>query len=529
MLSRDASTDARERVMQATAWFFIYRFGARSGEALGLRRKDLVWHESLIIILIRDSDYSEVKSDAGVRQVPLIGPLGDEEKSLLEAWLEHVDEYADSDWLVPLFAERGSGREIVDTDAIIRRISEALRAVTDNHNVRPHHGRHSFGTRLEWLMTLDKDALSSLPQDLVGRVLGPCQPAETRRLLLDTEHLSKRAFWATALAIGHASPDMTLRVYTHLTDLLSGNSLGFLFDRQTYAVKRANWTYLSGSGRLPRRRKAERGRAITLSDQVVRDVAMGLRKINDFTEVRRPAPPLSARRRSPVELTPELIDRAFEIAHRRGRVDTLPQRLMLPPDVVSRLFEADFMVRSQSGYGVPQTRWALTELDTVVTHSRVSARSPSEARRVLPFLRSVAPMLGGRDFADMTAKACAAWLNRYRHDSTALVLAAEEEVRDVIAWMLAAGISPDQIEIRIPIDGLDSARLGQCLDDSGVKVDVIEHHGSVAFARSPHAAATRRRAALLLRENAVGPLTNMGQVHRSLHVMASWLRANAPQ
>ena len=528
MLATDASADGRERVMQAISWFLMYRFGARSGEALGLRRKDLVLDGHFVIVLIRPNDYRNTKSEAGIRQVPLIGPLSDEEKSLLETWLDHVDEYAQSDWLGPLFAQQGARRTIVDTDTLVRRIGEALRAVTGNDRIRPHHARHSFGTRLEWLMSLDDESLGALPQDVVERVLGPCRPAQTRKLLLDTEQLGKRAFWAAALAIGHASPDMTLRVYTHLTDILGGTVLGFHFDNRKCSVKRADWTYVSGTRRLPRRRKIEDGRAITLTEQVVRDVADDLKSIHAVTQARPPAGKLSKRKRGPIELTPELIDRALEFAHRRGRVDALPQRLMVPADIVTRLLTAELAVRNKSGYGVPDTRWAPATTVIGVAHSRASARSPSESRRVVAFFRSMTPLLRSQEFIELAAKACEAWMNRYRQDSTALVLAADQEVRDIAKWMINAGIPAAHIEIRVPPDGQDIGDLVHFLNSSGVNVNVSEYRGTVALARSSHARSARRRAALLLRENPVGPLTSMGQLHRILHVMASWLGANSP-
>jgi integrase len=287
LLRQDRWANERERVMQATAWLLTYRFGARISEALGLRRKDAVFDGSQVIVLFRPNDYRDIKTTAGVRQVPLIGPLSAIERQLLDDWLSHIDEYADTDWLAPIFAQPQQPRAIADREAIARRIAVALKAVTGSDRARPHYGRHAFATRLEWLMTIDDLPSIAAARETFERVVGPCRPRETRRLLLDTESRTKRAFWAAAVAIGHASPDMTFRTYAHLGDLLSGRLLGPVFDRDRSVVQRSAWRYVTGDAPLPRRRMSRGGRPITLSDQVVRDVAKGLQHVRALTEPRR--------------------------------------------------------------------------------------------------------------------------------------------------------------------------------------------------------------------------------------------------
>src|SRR6202158_3405421 len=105
MLLRNPGSDARTRHLQAIVWFFIYRYGARVSEALGLRRKDIVNADGKPIFLFRNNDYREIKSDAGIRQVPLIGPLLTEERQALMAWMEHIAEFADDDFLAGIFSD----------------------------------------------------------------------------------------------------------------------------------------------------------------------------------------------------------------------------------------------------------------------------------------------------------------------------------------------------------------------------------------------------------------------------------------
>src|SRR6202158_5457689 len=180
MLLRNPGSDARTRHLQAIVWFFIYRYGARVSEALGLRRKDIVNPDAEPIVLFRNNDYREIKSDAGIRQVPLIGPLLAEEREALKVWMDHIAEFADDDSLAAIFAEPSRPRELIDRRAICDRITEALRAVTGSPKTRLHYGRHSFGTRCEWLMTLDHLPRNADLSRAIRRIVGPVDPREAR-------------------------------------------------------------------------------------------------------------------------------------------------------------------------------------------------------------------------------------------------------------------------------------------------------------------------------------------------------------
>ena len=190
LLLRDPDADLRTRHLQAVVWFFIYRYGARVSEALGLRRKDIVNPAGEPIVLFRNNDYREIKSDAGIRQVPLIGPLLAEERQALLAWMDHIEEFADDDSLAAIFADASRPRELIDRRAICDRITEALHVVTGSPRARLHYGRHSFGTRCEWLMTLDR-----LPRNAeISRSSGgsSARPIRARRARCSSTRTSPR-------------------------------------------------------------------------------------------------------------------------------------------------------------------------------------------------------------------------------------------------------------------------------------------------------------------------------------------------
>src|SRR5258706_13665224 len=152
---------------------------------MGLRRKDIVWRGDQLIVLLRPNDYREIKTDAGIRQVPLIGPLSKMERRIVDGWIEHVDEMASCDRMAALFGDRDRPRTLMDRSAICSRIAQALRAVTGEARMRIHHGRHSFASRLECLMTLESLPRDKHAREVFQRILGPCDPREARQLMLD--------------------------------------------------------------------------------------------------------------------------------------------------------------------------------------------------------------------------------------------------------------------------------------------------------------------------------------------------------
>ena len=356
LLLRDPDADLRTRHLQAVVWFFIYRYGARVSEALGLRRKDIVNPDGEPIVLFRNNDYREIKSDAGIRQVPLIGPLLAEEREALLAWMDHIGEFADDDSLAAIFADASQPRELIDRRAICDRITEALRAVTGSPRARLHYGRHSFGTRCEWLMTLDRLPRNAEISRVIRRIIGPADPREARALLLDTSEPSKRGPWAVSLAIGHAWPGTTFRYYTHTSDLLAACYLDGVFKQAAIALDAPTAAYASGVAVSDTERLfARSGERTCLSEDIARLLGQG-----KFIHVatlcsRRESAPILPRKpkTAPPRLTPELTDRALDLVHRRRRVDGLEQTLFLPGPLIRRLLTAEFTVRNERAMTLP--------------------------------------------------------------------------------------------------------------------------------------------------------------------------------
>jgi|GEM_PF-2506723 len=529
LLLNDPSVDLRTRQLNAMAWFLIFRFGARVSEALGIRRKDLVVDGERVIVLLRQNDYRDIKTDAGIRQVPLIGPLSRPERGLVSGWLDHIDAFADSDYLSAVFAEAERPRRLMDRGAIERRLTEALRAVTGSDRIHLHHARHAFGSRLELLMTLDELPNSPQWRGIVERILGLCEPVQARRLLLDHPSRSKRGLWATALAMGHAGPGVSQRSYLHLGDLLASLHLSPAFDANSVALERDTLRYVTGFARLPASLAPPSSERTATVDLVFARRAAGNTLVNlSRLAVARPLEPRLPERPevTPPPLGPARADHALDLAHRRGRIDGIARTLLVPADQIEQLFRTEYRVRAEAAYDIRDSGWIPTPASAAVSHHRAGARLAAETRRVRPFLRALEARLVDDSFRALTRAACAVWQDRYKADRTPLVLADGDELRTVLSWIDQVGIPREQVEVRVPADGLPRSEVAAAVQavgfDPGVVVDV-EHLPS---ARSRFRTQGRARVGFLLRENTTGPLTAMAQLHRVMHVLAAVLERN---
>lgn len=528
LLANDEGADRRTRLLQAFVWLLVYRFGARVSEVMGLRRKDIVWRGEELIVLLRPNDYREIKTDAGIRQVPLIGPLSETERRIVEGWIEHIDAMASCDRMAALFGDRERPRTLMDRTAVCSRISQALRAVTGEARMRIHHGRHSFASRLECLMSLEAMPLEKHAREVFRRVLGPCEPQQARQLLLDQPERSKRGLWAAALALGHASPATGQRCYYHLDDLLSAEPLSRVFAQDVASLDRATLTYVSGVA-LPQSTALAHGRRIGIDEALVRRLHRG--RFDDIGKMAwqgtwKPAlPPRVVPPESPLD--PALADRALDLAHRRRRLDGVEQTLLLPAALIEALFVSEFEVRQRAGYDIKDSGWQPTDASLAMLHERAGSRCPAETARVQPFLRGLASRFGDEQFVHLTRDACRVWQARYRADRTPLVLGSLEEMSLLLQWCLAVGMPASCLELRVPeADGeamnIDAVRQHLGADDLGAVAVVA---GRVPLARAQYRGQGRQRIAFILRENTQAELTQMNQLHRVMHVLSAWLAA----
>lgn len=236
LLLDDQWVDKRRRTMQAAVLILLYRFGLRFGEALGLQRSDLGFSHALGIwwVCVRGNAYRALKTSAARRIVPSLESLTAKEEGTLRQWLSHVGDEREDQPRAPLFALEPTGSEalaVVPKQSVARRLAEALRGATGDPTVRVHHCRHSFATRMlanvvstaDWMAPSEAGLQARLAglADKAGKGLGStadrlfAHPHSLSSMLVNERDATRRAIWAVAALLGHASPATTLHVYAH--------------------------------------------------------------------------------------------------------------------------------------------------------------------------------------------------------------------------------------------------------------------------------------------------------------------------
>lgn len=214
--------DERASLLEAALLILAYRFGLRTGEVFRLTISDVLITQRQMLIYVRNSIYGETKTDNGIRQLPLIGRLNEKEADVMNRWLSFVENYADGDDLATILPNGSIQREVVDRSATVSSVVSALRIATGDSNMRLRHLRHTCATRLFLAMCFDR-----LPVGMVGKVYralwGSIRPKFVRHVLTEDIRISRRGLYALAMYMGHSSPDVSMRHYVHLADIVLTN------------------------------------------------------------------------------------------------------------------------------------------------------------------------------------------------------------------------------------------------------------------------------------------------------------------
>jgi integrase len=529
-LLADPQADERTRSLQAWVLLVTYRFGLRISEALGLRRKDLWPDAELPVVLVRPNAYRELKSDAGQRVVPLIGTLSPLERRVIDEWITYIDANFAEDHEVALTGTRDDARRMVETEALRRRLRDALHAASGDASVRLHHLRHAFAMRLQLVMTVEHLPTDRRFEQALLRILGPTDLEATRELLLDSRVLSHRGLSAARVLVGHASVGVYRRSYAHLDDLVSAAWLQPVFDARCFEVGDQLLSYLLAKPLKQPTKKAARS-------------CLSLSLLEGFCD-----PPLATpdamvcARRGPIVLPagePQVevplrlrdIDRVLDIVHRRRGIDGLGALTMWPATQLSRLLATEHAVREASRYDIEASGWPATTATDSVSHVRAGRRMLHETRRVTPLLAQMEAYLESNEFVRRSQSTCDLWRRYYRPDATPWVLPTLENVATAASWCLAIGVKHNQIAVRVPPDV-----------DASISEEARSTCGLLGIARQPcaekvlprvrrassaAASSSPVRFGFVILENDRGPVMRMTHLNRAMHVLTTWLSLRA--
>lgn len=211
--------DAHGREMHLAALIIIYRCGLRLGELLRLTVSDMIF-EGKCVLLVRNGIYGKTKSHAGIRQVPWLDRLSEEEKGQVRKWVEHREGMTNKDPWAALFGIAGEARVLEARVGISRILTEVLRHATGDPSASIHHLRHGAGTSALSIVLSNGASGKTMDNACSWFQCSNIQEAagEFREFHLGQQQSTRRIVYAIPQALGHSSPRTTCWHYGHLLD-----------------------------------------------------------------------------------------------------------------------------------------------------------------------------------------------------------------------------------------------------------------------------------------------------------------------
>lgn len=192
-----------------------FRFGLRFGEVLKLRFIDVQCDNNKIFLQIRGTVFGDLKTRAGVRQIPLIGQFNELEKKAWEV-VNELQEWVEKDHQTLLLFDGESPRKTIDKQQVQDFLNKLLKHVSADHSLRFHHLRHSFANRLmAYAYPLSDRMWKTISRQLIGRIGSQHLP-----LLWSSIDEPTIKLQAIADVMGHASIKTTMSSYFHFPEIL---------------------------------------------------------------------------------------------------------------------------------------------------------------------------------------------------------------------------------------------------------------------------------------------------------------------
>ena len=187
------------------------RFGLRVSEAVGMYREDWLDWSGAVVMLVRSNAIRNLKSSHSRRQVPLVEQLTDIEQRIVREALRRWELAHKAGVSAPLLSGVTKDTYWSIKATISDLLLNVLKAATGSSAARIHGLRHSFACRLLALL------IGHTPGK--GIAVSAVASQHARRLLLGRDQLDRRAMWAIARGLGHASPSTAIACYVHGIEL----------------------------------------------------------------------------------------------------------------------------------------------------------------------------------------------------------------------------------------------------------------------------------------------------------------------
>ncbi len=510
LLEHDEFLPERDRLINCMTLILVYRYGLRVSEATGIRRKDLLGGIDNLVVRVCNDEFRKIKTDAGIRYVPTLIELNENERSIIGKWLTHIDHCHADDRLAGLFSEEEASRTLVSQWKISSRVTDALVVATGDPNARIHYCRHSFGC---------SHSTALLPDGIAGKnaqfraslgLPSPAREANIRLKLLDVDKQSRRGMWALAAVIGHAYPATTQHYYCHLHDMALRLTPGAVLDPEMstdqlhilLGVKPPIPSRAKASGMLDTR--------LLLRQRIKADRTWEC--VSEPQVLTLPEPRFKQERKEDFDLPAVL--RLLQAAEKEARLENLSARLLLNPDKVFEMLKRARWVAGKAQYqadGISGSELGLPDPGILSPQEWGRVKKLAVTNRKLSRLDQDA--IGG------TAKI---WMAGYMPGTTPLLIREKKELDALMKLLSAVEVQKERIELRY-----DEKMTG-----SDWQKDIIAHAESNGVKQinpgpiplfvgdEKTQAGRRKRLGFLVREVTEGPLRNMKTAHQLFFALA---------
>ena len=222
-LQRDEGANTEDVLVTTLLLVLGFKLGLRRREASLLRRAD--FHDGRDPeVLVRGSRFAATKSSASIRRVPILPFLSSEETTLLRRFMKlRTEQGCEIGGL--LFSDDERGLTPKRLDGHFHVVSTILRSVTNDVRLVFHHLRHSFVNWTVIQMLIGMGTIVPSEDDPVALRSEAFSVGECRRVFqyffeevgLSDVHGGRRILFQVAALVGHSSPEVMLRHYTHMT------------------------------------------------------------------------------------------------------------------------------------------------------------------------------------------------------------------------------------------------------------------------------------------------------------------------
>lgn len=211
-LCADPNNSPPAPLQRAFFLLLTYRFGLRGTEAIHLSARNWIDLAESVVLII-DHRHKKLKTPGSRRKVPLISPLEDHERAIVDAWFAFRRGSTDFSENARLLVNVDGRSALSDLNELRTQVTAALRWASNNDRIKLHHARHSLANLvgLHLLPTLPNglfiwshcSADRAVPNDHV------------RKLLLSRTETTRRATWAVSRMLGHCRRETTCASYLH--------------------------------------------------------------------------------------------------------------------------------------------------------------------------------------------------------------------------------------------------------------------------------------------------------------------------